>query len=78
MNQFQQDILNRYPQFDIDDFTYFVTESEAKISAMNLPIRNCSINDIFVDCKNALYHQREYCLKNCGLQCKLPEYQIIR
>lgn len=69
MNQFQKNVMNNFPLITLNDFLYFTKESEEKIKKMGLPKSQCNINNIFIDAIDMKYHQREYCLLNCGLKC---------
>jgi hypothetical protein len=75
LNQFQKDIINSFPSIIMDDFLYFTKKSEEKIKKMGLPEPQCKLNSFFYssDAIDMKYHQREYCLLNCGLKCKADQ-----
>lgn len=69
MNQFQKNIIKRMPQFSIEDFIYFTEEAENKVTELKID-KTCKIHNYFLDCTDIKYHQKSYCLLNCGLKCK--------
>jgi N6-adenosine-specific RNA methylase IME4 len=80
MNDFQKNLLKNFPQFTEDDFKYFLFESMRKVHNLGLPVKNCSINNIFIDAKHRKLITAQYCFKNCGFKClqnkpykKMPE-----
>lgn len=66
---FQTKIKNDFG-FSIDEQVYCTSETITKVKEMGLPVKECSINSVFVDCINPLNERREYCIKNCGFKCK--------
>jgi hypothetical protein len=48
MNLFQQKIIKKYPQFTEDDFESENIRADSKVKALNLPVPECLINEIFV------------------------------
>ena len=68
MNRFQENILNQLPQFNEDDFNYFLEESQAKVQSLDLDPA-CQINISFEDSIDPQYNRSQYCLKNCGFKC---------
>lgn len=71
MNKFQKNILQKFPQFTINDFKYFGDAAMLKVMALGLPIFTCNIADYFQDSINPLFYRAEYCLCNCGLKCHI-------
>ena len=69
MTKFQEEVLNKHPGIEYADFNYFTGEAEDKVKEMGLPKKDCKIKTVFVGCNHELYHQREYCLLNCGFKC---------
>lgn len=68
MNEFRQNILNKLPQFSLDDFNYFLKESQKKVESLNLA-KDCCIHTSYIDCIDAEYIRCKYCLLNCGFKC---------
>ena len=69
MNKFQEEVLNKHPEIEYADFKYFASEAEDKVKKLGLPKAGCKIKTVFKGANHELYHQREYCLKNCGFKC---------
>lgn len=65
---FQINIEKRF-NFSIWDQVYFTSKVFNKVKSMNLPKRDCSVNNIAIDSINPIYYRCEYCLKNCGFKC---------
>ena len=68
MNEFRQNIINKLPQFTLDDFNYFLDGSREKVQALKLA-KDCDICTSYVDCIDPEYTRYKYCLKNCGFKC---------
>ena len=69
MNDFQKNLLKKYPQFQPDDFSYFVDTTAEKVKALSLPTTDCCINDTFIDAVEEDFLRLQYCFKNCGFKC---------
>lgn len=68
-NPFQLRIEREFG-FSIWEQVYCTPETIKKVKKMDLPRRECSINNIAADCIDPLSERREYCIKNCGFKCK--------
>ena len=51
------------------DANSYCTDVENKMIKLGLPLKDCSINNRFVNAKDRGYITREYCFKNCRLSC---------
>jgi len=67
-NKFQKTIEEKFG-FTIWEQVYFISDVCEKVKKMGMPIKDCSINNIFVDSVSPEFDRREYCLKNCGFKC---------
>jgi len=56
--------------FSIQEQNYCTPEVIEKLKQMGLPKQQCTINNIFKDSNYPLFNRLEYCLMNCGLECK--------
>jgi len=76
---FQQMIEKEFG-FSVCDQATCTLEVIERVEKMGLPVKDCIINTVFVDEKeDALYHQRVYCLQNCGFKClRNFEYKSIK
>ena len=76
LNQHQLTILKRYPQFTARDLLYITDDVVGKVAELSLPDERCVISTYFVDAIFREYHQKKYCLHNCGFKCLSGEVEL--
>ena len=76
LNQHQLAILNSYPQFTACDLIYITDDVVGKVAELSLPDERCVVSASFVNANFRDYHQRDYCLRNCGFKCLSGEVKL--